>query len=261
VPGLSGPRIDTCGTGGDASCSFNCSTAVALYLAGMGYQVVKHGNRAVSSSCGSADAVEALALPMLLEPEQVAEEVEKRNFAFLFAPNYHPAFKHIMPVRKDLGMRTLFNLMGPLLNPARPTHQLLGVAKAEIMQIMAEALRLGGVERAAVVHGAAGFDELSPFGPSKVVWISRGETVETELDPAELGIAPCDPEDVAVRDKDHALAVLRDVLAGTGPEAMQEMLVFNLAVALHLLEEEPLGTCVEQARDAVAQGAGMRPLG
>jgi anthranilate phosphoribosyltransferase len=261
VQGLEARRIDVVGTGGDGRYSFNCSTATALTLAGMGHQVVKHGNRAVSSSSGSADMVEALGLPMLQDPEEIRQELARRGFVFLFAPHFHPAFRHIMPVRKELGVRTLFNLLGPLLNPARPTHLLLGVARSEIMHLMAEALLLAGVERAAVVHGAGGFDELTPFGPNQVVWVGQGSIVTTELDPVELGFKPGTPEDVAVRDKERALDVLRELLSGKGPEPMREMLALNVAVSLHLLVDGmPIGECVERARGALAAGVGSKVL-
>ena len=261
VPGLTGKLVDIVGTGGDHSNSFNCSTTTALYLAGMGFQVTKHGNRSVTSSSGSADAIEGLGLPMPSEPDDVAAKLNEHGFVYLFAPHFHPAFKHIMPVRKDLGIRTLFNLMGPLLNPARPTHMLVGVARPEIMQLVAEVLAMNKVEKAVVVHGAGGFDELTPFGPAKVVWVSDGNLVETELDPAELAIKPCGSEDVAVHSKEHALQVIKDLLAGKGSEAMQEMLIFNLAVALHLLEDgKTLPQCVDKAREAVAQGVGLKAI-
>lgn len=261
VPGLSGKRIDTCGTGGDNTCSFNCSTAVSLTLAGMGYTVVKHGNRAVSSSCGSADVLEALGLPIGLDPIGIVQEIKQRHFAFLFAPNFHPAFKNIMPVRKDLGCRTIFNLMGPLLNPARPTHQILGVPNPKIMRLMAEALCLSGLERAAVVHGAGGFDELTPFGPAKVVWVRTGHIEEAEIDPKQIGIDGHSPSEVTVTGKDHAVSVMRELLSGKGPKAMQDMIVFNLAVALHLLEPQlPIKEAVIKAREALSQGAGGRVL-
>ncbi len=259
VEGLPEPRIDVVGTGGDKSSSFNCSTAVSLCLASMGYVVAKHGNRAVSSTCGSADAIEALGLPMPATPEDVAEELARHNFAFLFAPSFHPAFKHIMPLRRELGIRTLFNLLGPLVNPARPTHQLLGVARPEIMNLMAEVLLLTGVRKAAVVHGEGGLDELTPFGPAQVVWVGDGKLVRTELDPAELGIATCAPEDIVVRDKDEAVNALRAVLGGKGPVGMREMLVLNLAVAVHLLEEGAgLTECVRRARALVNSGKALR---
>ncbi|MCK9239362.1 anthranilate phosphoribosyltransferase [Desulfocurvus sp.] len=257
VPGLSGPRIDTCGTGGDGSCSFNCSTATALVLAGLGHDVVKHGNRSVTSTCGSADALEALGLSLTTEPEAVAGELVARHFAFLFAPGYHPAFKHIMPVRREIGCRTLFNLLGPLLNPARPTHQLLGVGVPGFAPRMAKALALTGVSRACVVHGAGGFDELTPFGVNSVVWVRDGWLREEELDPQALGLARHNPRDVAVPHRQAAVDVLRELLEGGGPQAMRDMLVLNVAVCLHLLDAAPdLPAAVEQARAAVAAGVG-----
>lgn len=260
VPRAPGQSIDTCGTGGDHSSSFNCSTAVALFLAGMGHAVVKHGNRSITSNSGSADVVEALGLPLALEPDQAPMELARRNFAFLFAPQFHPAFKHIMPVRKELGIRTLFNLMGPLLNPARPTHQLLGVAKPEIMRLMAEVLRLTGIERAAVVHGAGGFDELTPFGPAKVIWVDQNGLEEGEINPTDLGIPACEPADVAVGTKEEAVAVLREIIAGKGPAPMRDMVVLNLGCALSLLTGEDLKDGVAQAREAVDKGVAANVL-
>lgn len=261
VPGLSGARIDTCGTGGDKSCSFNCSTAVALVLAGMGYQVVKHGNRAITSTCGSADALEAMGLPLVTEPQDVAGELARRKFVFLFAPSYHPAFKHIMPIRKEIGCRTLFNLLGPLLNPARPTHQILGVSIPHFLSRMAKVLALTGVQQAAVVHGAGGLDELTPFGLNKVVWMREGWLREEILDPAGLGFGAGSAEAVAVTTKDEAVDVLRQVLAGKGPQAMADMVVLNVAAALHLLEDRlSLKDAVGRAREALAAGVGEKPL-
>ena len=261
IPGLSGPRIDTCGTGGDNAQSFNCSTAVALYLAELGYQVVKHGNRAVSSSCGSADVLEALGVPLETNPEDVAGRLAASKFVFLFAPAYHPAFKHIMPVRRDLGIRTLFNLMGPLLNPARPTHQLIGVGDPEALFTMGEALLLTGVERALVVHGAGGFDELTTFGPARCYLVKDGIMEKTAINPERLGFDRHAPEDVAVRDKDHAVGVLREILSGGGPEAMAQMTALNLAACVFLLEEgKTLVECAELARAAVKRGVSSRVL-
>lgn len=262
VEGIPGKYIDPVGTGGDHRNSFNCSTATALVLAGLGHKVVKHGNRAVSSTSGSADAVEALGFPIYKDPKDIRREVEARNFVFLFAPNFHPAFRHIMPVRKELGMRTLFNLLGPLLNPARPTHQLLGVARPEIMRSMAEVLVETGIERAAVVHGAGGFDELTPFGPNQIVWVAEGSVMSTELDPEELGFERSNPEDVAVHSREEAMNTLREVLAGRGPKAMRDMLALNVAVSLHLLEDGmPMRECVDRARGAVTQGVALKVIG
>lgn len=261
VRGVDAPSIDIVGTGGDGRLSFNCSTATALTLAGMGHKVVKHGNRAVSSSCGSADAIEGLGLPLEVEAGDVPAMLRERGFAFLFAPRFHPAFRHVMPIRRELGVRTLFNLLGPLLNPARPTHMLLGVARDALMPLMAETLRRTGAARAAVVHGAGGYDELTPLGPARVLLLHSGTVTEMMVDPARYGIEPCTPEDLVVRDKEDAVRVLRELLAGSGPRAMRDMLVFNVGMALHLLHEErPLEDCMTEARLAVANGAGRKVL-
>lgn len=254
VTEVQGKRIDTCGTGGDGKCTFNCSTAVALFLADMGHQVVKHGNRAVSSSCGSADVVEELGLPMGLGPDQIAPEIAKRGFAFLFAPVFHPAFAKVVPIRKELGIRTLFNLMGPLLNPARPTHQILGVPRGDFAPLMAEALALTGIERACVVHGAGGYDELTCFGPSDLYMVEDGKVSREVFDPRALGFTAPDPAELSVSGKAQALESLKALFRGEGQAAQADMVAANLALALHLLDAEPLKDCVKRARDKVAEG-------
>lgn len=255
------PILDIVGTGGDRTSSFNCSTAVSLYLAALGHRVVKHGNRAVSSSSGSADALEGLGLSLSVKPEDVAAELAETGFVFLFAPNYHPAFAHIAPVRRELGVRTLFNLMGPLLNPARPSHQVLGVGNAASLTLMAETLALLDPKvRAFVFHGAGGFDELTPFGPAAILLVDRGLAEPARVDPAELGYAPGDfnPDDVRVADKPSAVAALKDVLSGRGNPAMQAMTALNLGAALHLATGRALSACVAEAREAVADGAARK---
>jgi len=254
VRAAEGACIDTCGTGGDGRHSFNCSTAVAVFLADMGYSVVKHGNRAVSSSCGSADVVETLGLPFTTDEEEVAASLVRHNFAFLYAPSYHPAFAEVAPIRKELGIPTLFNLMGPLLNPARPTHQLLGVGSPEVLDLMAHTLALNGVRRAAVVHGAGGFDELTPCGPNDAVMVRDGECEATRLDPADLGIGRCAPEDLACRDKEEALELMGHVLRGRAPEPVRDMLALNLGMALSLLEGSDLSEAVRRAGRTVEVG-------
>ena len=254
VEGIEGQSIDTCGTGGDCTNSFNCSTILALLLADMGHQVVKHGNRAVSSSCGSADVVEALGLPFGVGPDVALDELRKRNFVFLFAPAYHPAFAHVVPIRKNMAIRTIFNLMGPLLNPARPTHQILGVPNEEFGRLMAEALSMTGVRKAAVVHGSGGFDELTTFGPAVVFMVEPGKVERMDFDPKALGFEAHAPEDVAVRDKEEAVGVVREILSGGGPRAMKDMVAVNMAMALHLLEGLDMAACVEKARDKVNAG-------
>ncbi len=255
VSGIKGQRIDTCGTGGDGRSSFNCSTAVAFFLADAGVRVVKHGNRAVSSSCGSADVVEALGLPLLSEPSLVEPELRRTNFAFLFAPHFHPSFAGIAPLRKELGIRSIFNLMGPLLNPARPTHQILGVPGESFMPIVAWVLQKNDVHSAAVIHGAEGFDELTPCGVNKVVFVREGKLIPGLIEPEEMGFSRCSPGDMACKDKEEALSRQREVLSGSGPRAMQDMVSLNLGLAIHLLEPgRNLRECMAQAREMVRSG-------
>lgn len=258
IPGFDGTReepvVDTCGTGGDGQCSFNNSTAVSLFLADMGYTIAKHGNRALSSSCGSADALEALGIPLEQTPEEAAAGLEKYNFAFLFAPAYHPAFKFVMPVRQQLGIRTLFNFMGPLTNPARPSHQLIGVGAPDKLELMGETLLLTGVKRALIFSGAGGFDELTTWGVNRGHIIKDGVMEKTVVDPARLGFAPHEPRDVVVNGKDDAVAKLREILAGNGPQAMMDMVAINLAGCLHLLDRGSMAECADIARDVVNQG-------
>ncbi|CCO23832.1 anthranilate phosphoribosyltransferase [Maridesulfovibrio hydrothermalis] len=254
IKGLNSKRIDTCGTGGDGSNSFNCSTAVALYLADMGYEVVKHGNRAVSSSCGSADVLEDLGISLGTTAGEAKGVLTDDKFVFLFAPNYHPAFGKIAPIRKELSIPTLFNLMGPLLNPARPTHQVLGVGRPEVMRLMAEVLALTDVEKAYVVHGAGAFDELTPFGVNDAFLVENGKLTEVRIDPADYGFAAASPEDVAVKDRPEALAAIRKVLAGTAPSAMLDMVALNLGAAVSLLDGTSLEVAMNKAKAKVAKG-------
>lgn len=258
IPGFDGnrkePVIDTCGTGGDGQHSFNNSTAVSLFLADMGFTVAKHGNRALSSSCGSADALEALGVPLEQTPEEAAEGLRKYNFAFLFAPAYHPAFKYVMPVRQQLGIRTLFNFMGPLLNPARPSHQLMGIGDSTKLELMGETLLLTGVKRALLFTGAGNFDELTTWGVNRGYKIKDGIMEKVAVDPAHLGFEAHRPEDVRVDGKDDAVAKLRDILAGKGPKAMMDMVALNLAGCLNLLDKGSMTECADIARDVVNQG-------
>ncbi|MHC1699574.1 MAG: anthranilate phosphoribosyltransferase [Humidesulfovibrio sp.] len=259
------PIADIVGTGGDLSNSFNCSTAVSLYLAALGHRVVKHGNRAVSSSSGSADALEGLGIALSTGPDEVAAELARQGFVFLFAPNYHPSFAHIAPVRRELGVRTLFNLMGPLLNPARPSHQLLGVGQERALKLMADTLALTAPELTAfVIHGTVGaggtggFDELTPFGSATGFALDRGRVTPFKLDPREFGIPGHDPDEVRVADKSAALAAIKAVLTGTAGAAMQDMTALNLGAALHLVTGRELAQCMREARQAVADGAARR---
>jgi len=261
VDGIDGDFIDVVGTGGDGQSSFNCSTATALTLAGMGHQVVKHGNRAITSMCGSADILERLGVPINTPAAEVPQQLKKNKFVFLYAPLYHPVFGKIAPLRKELGVRSIFNLLGPLLNPARPTHILLGVARPELLKLMAETLRVSTVKRAAVVYGAGGYDELTPLGPSKVILVQDGKLEELEIQPSDYGIAPCAEADLQIESLDHSERVMRDILSGRATQAVKDMVALNVGLGLYLLKPEmTLATCMAKAREAVAGGVGGRAL-
>lgn len=227
----------------------------------MGYKVVKHGNRAVSSKCGSADALEALGIALDENPASVAEMVRRRNFAFLFAPHFHPAFRNIGPLRKELGVRTLFNILGPMINPARPSHLLMGVARPELVPLVAETLLQSPLYRAAVVCGAGGYDELTPMGPAEISLLHNGTIRPLALDPADFGIRSCTPEDLAVHSKEEAVDVLKELLEGNGSRAMLDMVALNVGLAVYLLEENmDMALCMARAREAVSAGLGRKVL-
>ncbi|MCG8456350.1 MAG: anthranilate phosphoribosyltransferase, partial [Holophagales bacterium] len=180
--------VDTCGTGGDGKGTFNISTAAALVAAAAGAPVAKHGNRSVSSKSGSADVLAALGVRIDLEPEEAARSLEEIGIAFLFAPRLHPAMKEVMPVRKELGVRTVFNVLGPLTNPAGARRQLVGVYEAELVEVVGQVLRDLGSEQARVVHGPDGLDEITTTGPTRVAEVKGGEVRGYEVHPRELGL-------------------------------------------------------------------------
>jgi anthranilate synthase/phosphoribosyltransferase len=254
VPPIEGPTLDVVGTGGDNRFSFNCSTATSLICAALGHQVLKHGNRSVSSRSGSADVLERLGFNIEPPTAEIPRIMSRTKFVFLFAPHYHPAFKHIMPVRRELGVRTLFNILGPLVNPAKPTHRFIGVYQPGILDLMAGALaRLGG-EVAAVVHGAGGYDELTTIGPAEVRLVKGSKIESLTLDPRDYNLGLSRPEDLTIKDPTDGARVLRLLLAGEGPEPMREMLIFNVGLALWLLEGGTMTEKVAKARTAVAEG-------
>src|ERR671930_1123773 len=185
--------VDTAGTGGDGAATINISTAAALVAAAAGAGVAKHGNRAVSSACGSADVLEALGFDLELPPERIERSIDELGFGFLFAPAHHPGFRHAAPVRRELAARTVFNVLGPLTNPAGARAQVVGVYSAELVRTIAEVLARLGARRAFVVHGAGGIDELSPAGPNLVCEVVAGKITERVIDPLELGVPRCDP--------------------------------------------------------------------
>jgi anthranilate phosphoribosyltransferase len=222
--------IDTAGTGGDGAGTVNLSTAAALVAAAAGAGVAKHGNRAVSSACGSADVLEALGFDIELPPDEIARSIDELGFGFLFAQAHHPAMKHAGPVRRELATRTVFNILGPLTNPAGAGRQVIGVFAPDLVEKVAEALLELGTTRAMVVHGAGGIDELSPAGPSLVYHVN-GKIEREELDPRDLGIPLCAPSELSGGTPAENADAIRRVFTGA-PGAIRDAVLLNAAAAL-----------------------------
>jgi anthranilate phosphoribosyltransferase len=228
------PAIDVVGTGGDASGSFNLSTGAALLVAATGQPVVKHGNRSVSSRSGSADLLEALGLPLPLDERAAGECLQATGFTFLFAPHYHPAMKEIAPVRRALGVRTVFNLLGPLTNPAAPPFGLIGAWSREAARLMADTLAGMAIERVFVVHGEPGWDEATPCGPFELYDVSPGSVAHELRDPRDCGLARCLPAELAGGDATHNAVGLRAVLRGEDRGPHRDAVLLNAALALEV---------------------------
>ena len=223
--------IDTCGTGGDRAGTFNISTAAALVAAGAGIPVAKHGNRAASSRCGSADVLEALGVDITLGAEGVRRCIDAAGIGFCFAPSFHPAMRHAGPARRELGVRTVFNVLGPLANPGRVRRQALGVGAPALAPLMIRVLQDLGHERALVFYGEDGLDELTTTGPSRVFELKAGTVTEYQLDPKDLGLGRSRPEDLRGGTPAENAALLRQVLGGeSGPR--REVVVLNAAAAV-----------------------------
>ena len=250
--------VDTCGTGGDRAGTFNISTVAALVVAAAGQPVAKHGNRAASGRCGSADLLEAFGLDLELSPEQVATTLRELNIGFLFARRFHPAMRHVAPVRAQLGVRTVFNVLGPLSNPAGAQHQVVGVADERLGEVMAEALARLGKRHALVFRGHDGLDELTTTGPSRIWEVVDGQVRRWELDPRELGIAPATLADLQGGDVGDNVAIAESVLAGEpGPKA--DIVVLNAAAALYAADRvADLAAGLAQARDVLTSGKALQ---
>ena len=223
--------VDVVGTGGAAVKTFNVSTAAALVAAGAGVHVAKHGNRAITSKCGSADVLAELGVKIDPGPQVVAECIREARIGFMFAPMFHPAMKYVQPIRKSLGFRTVFNILGPLANPAGVPSLVLGVAEEELLPVMAEALHVLGTRYAMVVH-CNGLDELSIEGVTKIAELKEGRITNKELNPLDLGIEPADIGGLKVADAKASAKVLRDILSGrqTGPG--RDIVVLNASAAI-----------------------------
>lgn len=251
--------VDTCGTGGDGTHTFNISTAAAFVVAGHGIKVAKHGNRSVSSKCGSADVLMALGANIQLTPEQAAECIEEVGIAFLFAPIYHPAMRHAIGPRRELSARTVFNILGPLTNPANATNQVIGVYDPRLTETMAQVLNQMGSRAAFVVHGADGLDELSVTGINRVSHLDGGKVQSFHLDPTELGIARATVADLAGGDAEENAALVRGVLSGETHGPKRDAVILNAAAALST-DCGDWNTGLEGARASIDSGAALRVL-
>jgi anthranilate phosphoribosyltransferase len=248
--------VDTAGTGGDGAHTINISTAAALVAAAAGAAVAKHGNRAVSSACGSADVLEALGFALELEPQRIAESIDELGFGFLFAPSHHPAMRHAAAVRKELATRTVFNVLGPLTNPAGARAQVVGVYSPELVRTIAEVLARLGARRAYVVHGGGGIDELSPVGPNLVAEVVDGEVSERRLDPeAELGIPRCSVDELRGGSPAENAEAIRGVFAGKNG-GRRDAILLNAAGAIAAGgHAEDLREGLDVARRTIDSGA------
>jgi anthranilate phosphoribosyltransferase len=253
--------VDTAGTGGDGARTINISTAAALVAAAAGAGVAKHGNRAVSSACGSADVLEALGFTLQQEPERIARSIDELGFGFLFAPSHHPAMRHAAAVRTELATRTVFNVLGPLTNPAGARAQVVGVYSAQLVRTIAEVLAQLGAERAFVVHGAGGIDELSPVGPNLVCEVVEGTVHERTVDPElELGLPRCSVDELRGGSPDENAQAIRDVFAGADG-GRRSAILLNAAGAIAAAgQANDLREGLELAREAVDSGAAAERL-
>jgi anthranilate phosphoribosyltransferase len=254
------PLIDTCGTGGDVSGSFNVSTATAFVVAGAGVRVAKHGNRSVSSRCGSADVVEALGIRIEIPSERIAACVDQVGIGFLHAPLLHDAMKYVAAARKQMGIRTIFNLLGPLTNPAGANRQLIGVYASNLTELLASALRMLGTRRALVVHGSDGLDEISITGESKITELKDGEMSTYAVSPEDLGLARATLKEIQGGDARMNAQIITDILEGeSGPR--RDVVLLNAAGAL-LASSKVSGFAegVKLAAESIDSGSARRKL-
>jgi anthranilate phosphoribosyltransferase len=252
--------VDTCGTGGDASGTFNISTATAFVVAGAGVRVAKHGNRSVTSRCGSADVMEALGVNIQVRPDRISACLEQVGIAFLFAPAMHSAMKYVQPARHELRLRTVFNLLGPLTNPARATCQVVGVYSADLVEKLAEALSMLGLHRALVVHGCDGLDEITITGSTRIGEVRDGQVHTYEVTPEEFGLRPAKLDEISGGDAETNAKLIRSILHGE-KSPRRDVVLLNAAAALvasgkadHLRDAIPL------AANAIESGVAAEKL-
>lgn len=251
--------FDTAGTGGDGAHTFNISTAAAFVIAGAGRKVAKHGNRAASSQCGSADVLAALGISLELTPEQVGGAIDEVGIGFMFAPKFHPAMRHAIGPRKELGQRTIFNVLGPLTNPAGADVQLIGVYHASLTEPLANVLSGLGSKAALVIHGAGGTDELNPCGVNRVSHLQNGAVKTYELEPAELGLARSTVADLKGGTPDESAVMMRDLLGGKLNGARRDSILLNAAAAL-AAETGDFQTAFAEAQESLGSGRALKKL-
>ncbi len=254
------PLVDTCGTGGDGARTFNISTASAFVVAGAGARVAKHGNRSLSSCCGSADVLEELGAKLSLAPEHIAQCVQEVGIGFMFAPAMHPAMRHVQPIRAELKIRTVFNLLGPLANPAGADVQVVGVYDARLVRLLGEALALLGLKRGLVVHGSDGLDEITTTGPTLAAEIAEGAVRERTLHPEDFGIGRATSAELTGGDRRENAAIVRAILEGeSGPR--RDIVLVNAAAAIVAAGLAPdFKSGMDQARDSVDSGRAFQKL-
>lgn len=252
--------VDTCGTGGDASGTFNISTATAFVVAGAGVRVAKHGNRSLTSKCGSADVMEALGVRIDLPPAQVAACLEETGVAFLFAPSVHTAIKYVQPARRELRLRTVFNLLGPLTNPAHASAQVVGVYSVELVEKLAEALSMLGLHRAMVVHGVDGLDEITITGATRIAEVRDGKVKSYEVTPEEFGMTRGSLDDISGGDAAENAAIIHQLLSGK-KSARRDVVLLNSAAALVVAgKAEHIAAALPWAVESIDSGAAAGKL-
>lgn len=254
-----GPLLDTAGTGGDGAHSINISTAAAFVIAGAGYPVAKHGNRAASSRCGSADVLEAMGVALTLTPEQVKTCIEQVGIGFMFAPLFHPAMKHAVSPRREIGQRTIFNILGPLTNPANSTHQLIGVYDPDLTETIAMVLEELGLAGAVVVHADNGMDEFVTSGKNKVSMLQTGNIETYELDAQDYGLRPAHKEDLMGGDPQENAQILTAILNGEDKNPRADVVLLNAAAAIATVEGN-LTIGLEKARASLENGLARNKL-
>ena len=260
-PNVEGTSVDTCGTGGDKLDTFNISTTTMFVVAGAGIPIAKHGNRSVSSQCGSADVLEAMGVKIDFEPKKVEECIEKIGVGFMFAPLFHKSMKYVMPARTQMGIRTVFNILGPLSNPANAQGQVIGVFDRGLTEKMAEVLKIIGLEKAMVVHGMAGIDEISTLGETKISELKDGEINNYIITPEEFGLKRANADDLAGGDAKVNAEILIKILKGEEQGAKRDIVLLNAAAGIVVGGmAESISEGLELAKEAIDSGRAYEKL-